>query len=89
MFAPEIGADAHEAIAMALIAGVLNHNGVYIEHGAVPIPMDFWLILLSESGADCRNAIYRHSRIAMSQICSGAPGDVCGISPTVIVVWTI
>jgi hypothetical protein len=47
----EAPADAHEAIAMAILAAVLNRNGVYIQHGAVPIPMDFWVILTSESGA--------------------------------------
>jgi hypothetical protein len=47
----EVPADAHEAIAMAILAAVLNRNDVYIQHGAVPIPMDFWLILMSESGA--------------------------------------
>lgn len=42
--------EAHEAVAMALLAAVLNRNGVLIEHGAVPVSMDFWLILISESG---------------------------------------
>jgi hypothetical protein len=47
----EAPAEAHEAIAMALIAAVLNRNGVSIQHGAISVPMDFWLILISESGA--------------------------------------
>ena len=47
----EAPADAHEAIAMALIAAVLNRNGISIQHGAITVPMDFWLILISGSGA--------------------------------------
>ena len=47
----EAPADAHEAIAMALIAATLNRNGVKIQHGSITIPMDFWLILISDSGA--------------------------------------
>jgi len=47
----EVPADAHEAVAMALLAAVLNRNGVEIMHGAITIPMDLWLILISESGA--------------------------------------
>jgi hypothetical protein len=47
----EMPVDAHEAIAMALIAAVLNRNGVRIENGAITVPMDFWLILISGRGA--------------------------------------
>jgi len=47
----EVPAEAHEAVAMAVIAAVLNRNGVEIKHGAIMVPMDFWLILISESGA--------------------------------------
>ena len=47
----EAPAEAHEAVAMAILAAVLNRNGVSIQHGAVQVPMDFWLILISESGA--------------------------------------
>ena len=47
----EVPADAHEAVAMALLAAVMNRNGVEIKHGAITIPLDFWLILISESGA--------------------------------------
>jgi hypothetical protein len=47
----EAPADAHDAIAMAVIAAVLNRNGVAIKHGPLKVPMDFWTILISESGA--------------------------------------
>jgi hypothetical protein len=47
----EVPADTHEAVAMALIASVLNRNGVKIKHGAITVPLDLWVILISGSGA--------------------------------------
>ncbi|PWT91838.1 MAG: hypothetical protein C5B55_07430 [Blastocatellia bacterium] len=46
----EAPAEAHEAIAIAILGAVLNRSGVYIEHGPVKIPIDCWLIMISESG---------------------------------------
>jgi hypothetical protein len=40
---------AHEAIAIQLLATALNPK-VYIQHGAIKIPLDMWLLLLSDSG---------------------------------------
>ena len=42
--------EAHEAVAMGLIAAVLNRNGTTILHGAVRVSMDLWTLLISESG---------------------------------------
>jgi len=41
--------EAHEAVATGLIAGALCDK-VLIDHGAVKIPLDLWLLLLSGSG---------------------------------------
>jgi hypothetical protein len=41
--------EAHEAIATQLLATALNPK-VYIQHGALKIPLDLWLLLLSGSG---------------------------------------
>lgn len=41
--------EAHEAIAIQLLATALNPK-VYIQHGAIKIPLDMWLLLLSDSG---------------------------------------
>jgi hypothetical protein len=45
----EVPPEAHEAVATQLLASVLNPN-VYIQHGAVRVPLDLWLLLLSSSG---------------------------------------
>ncbi len=42
--------EAHEVVAMGLIAAALNRNGVTIRHGAVQVSMDLWTLLISESG---------------------------------------
>jgi len=41
--------EAHEAVATALLAGALCDN-VLINHGAIKVPLDLWLLLLSGSG---------------------------------------
>ena len=41
----------HEAVAVQIIASVLNRNGVRIPHGANCYSMDIWTVLLSGSGA--------------------------------------
>jgi hypothetical protein len=41
----------HEAVAMQLVASVLNKNGVVIPWGAITCPLDLWIVLLSGSGA--------------------------------------
>lgn len=41
--------EAHEAIATQLLATAINPK-VYIPHGAIKIPLDLWLLLLSGSG---------------------------------------
>src|SRR5207249_3453557 len=41
----------HEAVAVQIIASVLNRNGVRILHGALSYPLDLWIVLLSRSGA--------------------------------------
>jgi hypothetical protein len=41
----------HEAVAVQIIASVLNRNGVRIPHGANGYSMDIWIVLLSGSGA--------------------------------------
>jgi hypothetical protein len=41
--------EAHEAVAIRLLASVLNPR-VHIENGALRIPLDLWLLLLSSSG---------------------------------------
>ena len=41
----------HEAVAVQIIASVLNSNGVRIPHGANCYSMDIWIVLLSGSGA--------------------------------------
>ncbi len=46
----EAPAEAHEMIAILAIASVLNKNGVYIQHGAIAVPMDLWLLILADSG---------------------------------------
>ncbi|MGC2161308.1 MAG: hypothetical protein WA634_05315, partial [Silvibacterium sp.] len=40
----------HEAIAMQLVAALLNRNGVHIWNGSIWYSLDFWLLLLSGSG---------------------------------------
>lgn len=41
----------HEAVAVQIVASVLNKNGVCIPHGANCYSMDIWIALLSGSGA--------------------------------------
>ena len=41
----------HEAVAVQIIASVLNRNGASIPHGANCYSMDIWTVLLSGSGA--------------------------------------
>ncbi len=50
--------DAHEAVAIALIAAVLNRNGVYIESSPNKTPLDLWVLLISGSGGG-RNTLVR------------------------------
>src|ERR1700736_1476622 len=40
---------AHEAVATQLLATAMNPH-VHIQHGAIKIPFDLWLLLLSGSG---------------------------------------
>jgi hypothetical protein len=46
----EIPAKMHEATAIQLIASILNKNGVGIVGADGIIPLDLWMLLLSESG---------------------------------------
>lgn len=41
--------EAHEAVAIQLLASVLNPR-VHIQNGALKMPLDLWLLLLSSSG---------------------------------------
>jgi hypothetical protein len=41
--------EAHEAVGIQLLAAALNPN-VCIQHGGIRVPLDVWLLLLSESG---------------------------------------
>lgn len=41
----------HEIVGIQLVATVLNRNGVTIPNGAVTLPLDLWILLLSGSGA--------------------------------------
>jgi hypothetical protein len=41
--------EAHEAVATELLSSVLCEN-VIIRHGAIKIPLDLWVLLLSDSG---------------------------------------
>ncbi|HTM90182.1 MAG TPA: DUF3987 domain-containing protein [Terriglobales bacterium] len=54
----EAPADAHEAVAMVIIASLLNRNGVYIEFGHTKLPFDLWVLLISPSGMG-RNTLVR------------------------------
>src|SRR5689334_12062940 len=40
----------HEMVAMQMVATILNRNGVEFQHGALRVPLDLWVILLSLSG---------------------------------------
>jgi len=40
----------HEAVAIELIAAILNRNGVYLQNGGIWYAMDLWMALLSASG---------------------------------------
>jgi hypothetical protein len=51
---------AHEAIAIVLLSSVLN-RAVHIEYGALKIPLDMWIALLSPSGLG-RNTLVEMAR---------------------------
>ena len=46
----ELPRTIHEAVAMQLVASLLNRAGVYIRNGRIWYPMDLWMVLLTESG---------------------------------------
>jgi hypothetical protein len=52
--------EAHEAVATQLLASILNPR-VHIQHGAIKVPLDLWLLLLSNSGFG-RNTLVDLSR---------------------------
>jgi hypothetical protein len=54
----EIPREIHTAVAVQLVASMLNHNAVSIRHGDFTYPLDLWLLLLTESGGG-RSAIIR------------------------------
>lgn len=56
----EAPAAAHEAVALVLLAAVLNPN-VYIQYGALRLSIDLWVALLSPSGFG-RNTLIDLSR---------------------------
>jgi hypothetical protein len=47
----EVAQSMHEAVAVQIIASVLNKNGIHIPHGPLSYPLDLWIVLLSRSGA--------------------------------------
>jgi hypothetical protein len=51
---------AHEAIAIVLLSSVLNRS-VHIEYGALKLPLDMWIALLSPSGIG-RNTLVEMAR---------------------------
>jgi hypothetical protein len=46
----EVPRTMHEAVAIQIVASILNKNGVVIPHGTTPLSLDLWLLLLSGSG---------------------------------------
>jgi len=54
----EAPTDAHEAVAIALIAAALNRNGVHVAFGHANVPLDLWVLLISGSGMG-RNTLVR------------------------------
>jgi hypothetical protein len=67
----EAPAEAHEAVATSLLATVLNKH-VFIQHGALAIPLDMWQLLLSPSGFG-RNTLVDLARPLLD---NAALGDV-------------
>ena len=57
--------EAHEAVAIQLLASVLNRN-VHIELGGLKIPLDLWVLLLSASGYG-RNTIVGFARPVLEE----------------------
>jgi len=51
----------HDAIAIQLIASVLNRAGVIIDRGAFQLSMDLWLGIIAESGAG-KNTVINPAR---------------------------
>jgi hypothetical protein len=47
----ELPREAHEAVAIQLIASLLNRNGVFMQNGKYKFSMDVCIALLSDSGA--------------------------------------
>ena len=47
----------HQAVALSVIATMLNRNGVEIQHGPIKIPFDLWMLLLSGSGFGRNTAV--------------------------------
>lgn len=52
--------EAHEAVAISLLGAILNPN-VLLAHGAIDVPLDLWVLLLSGSGLG-RNTIVNLAR---------------------------
>lgn len=57
--------EAHEAVATALLASVLNEK-VSIEHGPITVPLDTWTLLLSPSGFG-RNTLVELARPVLAE----------------------
>ena len=62
----------HEAVAMQLIAAVLNRNGVHFHNGAIHYSLDLWLALISKSGGG-RNTL---TSMAYPVLKAGGLGDL-------------
>lgn len=62
--------EAHEAVAISLLAAVMNEK-VNIQHGELKVPLDLWILLLSSSGFG------RNTLVSMSTpILEGANVDI-------------
>lgn len=50
-FGTELPAEAHEGVAISLIAALLNTKGMRVMNGAIPYTFDWWHVLVSGSGS--------------------------------------